>query len=285
MLCFNREIYGPIDIAGDTNHKLYIYAHSQLFTIMEEVEEYTYIPTSMRVGGIYGGPTYIVCNHLAPLKYQVTGPNVEAFMYKITQDNTISIYWYDGTSTTRRFDTETRVETFARYYPKDFRRLTQLHEQQRRTLVSGQHAVNVTNFHLKIGTNLKNRIRAIPAIRRHTEISTVQLKFAQIVAKMDWLFFSMLYDPGDSVVPDDAGAIRVYTSAAKERDKMLTTVTDSNRAWTIFELRHQFRLTINDYFYSKLYRQPLQSHFSFATTLVRLDNVLEGLMTGADGVE
>ncbi len=40
------------------------------------------------------------------------------------------------------------------------------------------------------------------------------------------------------------------------------------------ELKHLFRLTINDYFQSILEGTPLQSQFSFNTTLLRLDSVL-----------
>jgi hypothetical protein len=252
---------------------------------MADGEELTQIPTSMIVGKKkrWNGPTYLVCNHLAPLLYMDT----EALMCKITQDNTISIYWHDGTMTPIQYTAQTRVETFARYYPIKSRQLMQLHERQRRTpsLVSNEHAVNVTNFHLKLGTELKNRIQANLSMIHHRRISKVQLKFADIVAKMDWLFYTLFYEPVDSSVPDNIDAFQAYILAAGERDKMLTTTTAENRAWTIFELRHQFRLTINDYFHSILYKQPLQSHFLFATTLLRLDNVLEGLMTGADKVE
>lgn len=237
---------------------------------------------------------YLLCNHLAPLK-EGDVP-VEAFMFKFSKNldpvdredypDKLTIIWHDGTIHSENLPGGQIISKFLEFYSGSARESMELHEDTRRDIdtVSVAHAVNVANFHAQIGLSIKASIQADHSFRSSDYLSAL----ASVVEKLDWLYYYQFISETLSDTAHNNIAFAALVAANKwcenlkaanpEYKTILDTITKENEQWTLFELRHLLRITINDYYQSLLEGGPLQSHFSLHTTLLRLDNALSRLV-------
>lgn len=231
-----------------------------------------------------GTTVYLQCNQMGPLD----GNNTEAFMLKISDDTrTVTFYWHDGSILSEPFGNDTEVDTICdRFYPGVYCSAINEHETQRRfvsgngdKLITSQHSANTVSLNIRIGTNIKEFLQVFVnrGFLKLTKVLSEKLDL--MIKEMDVLYDNNISTDSLRVSTYDTHAFMAFGKASVELKTMRSTLTSANKDWTLFELKHLLRITINDYFYRILEHKPLQSHLSFHTnstaTLRRLESALD----------
>ena len=228
----------------------------------------------------------LVCNEYAPLRDGQT----EAFIFKIIYEDSLKVYkvkivWHDGKITSHLNLNSIKLDKkIKEYYPDHALNAIRSHNTQ---IISQEHAINTAKLHCAVIGNIREIVTSFVKrkLKRMEEISINQ-KLVNIIKVLDSAYGYMFGDGDEPASPSyDLDAATVLPKSHTEVVAVMINLNESNKTWTVFELKSLLRATINEYFLSILEDplRPLQSSFYIEVnhphvTLRRLDDMLTRLI-------